>query len=571
MNIRWTVCDGIGPFFRACPPGKINWSKIPFSDVEKKLADANSGFWSRLKHDFKLYCQNVRACGFNVITLDDVAHLCEHDFYPEDLKTKINDYHARYTTLFDIANDEGLQVWITTDLMFWNASIEESVGRLEQKQRDFFIRSIEKILLQFKQIKGIILRFGESDGKDVDGDFVSHLCIRTPAQMRRWLKGLLPIMEKYQCWCILRTWSVGVYQIGDMMWNPATLEKSLRGVPTQQLILSMKYGESDFFRYLPLNIGFWLGDVPKIIELQGRREYEGAGRFPSFMGYEYETYRNELSHCSSLVGMMVWIQTGGWTQCRRLTFLEQEGIWNELNVRITVSLFQSTLSCDELLGKLTWPEHFPQWCQGHWIEFCRNSHEVIRRLFYVENFAYQRLFFRRVRIPPMLGITWDAIWIHPVLNEILKTYLGDTATVLIQRSWEAVAMVDQMLEKLDGHPRQQDIELLRNTAEVLALSREVAFGMEPHKNVPRLQMLAREKKSEEHYDIHLSQDSAMPNPSTSRWFRLLIRDRAEYRMLDQVFTLRLMSLLFPLVYRWKKKSIPKELRDQAMGIESLFK
>ena len=93
---------------------------------------------------------------------------------------------------------------------------------------------------------------------------------------------------------ILRTWTVGAYPVGDCIWHPQTLARCLEGISSPAFILSMKYGESDFFRYLPLNPQFFATKVQKMIELQARREYEGCGEYPSFIGGDCEHYARQL-------------------------------------------------------------------------------------------------------------------------------------------------------------------------------------------------------------------------------------------------------------------------------------
>ena len=64
----------------------------------------------------------------------------------------------------------------------------------------------------------------------------------------------------------------------------------------------MKHGESDFFRYLPLNRSFFRVKQRKLLELQARREYEGAGEYPSFIGWDCERFAEELSGCGKRRG-----------------------------------------------------------------------------------------------------------------------------------------------------------------------------------------------------------------------------------------------------------------------------
>ena len=74
--------------------------------------------------------------------------------------------------------------------------------------------------------------------------------IQKPAQARQLLLYLLPTCEKHSRRLIFRTWTVGAYRIGDLMWHRGTFTSVFDGLKSPSLVISMKYGESDFFRYL---------------------------------------------------------------------------------------------------------------------------------------------------------------------------------------------------------------------------------------------------------------------------------------------------------------------------------
>jgi hypothetical protein len=59
-----------------------------------------------------------------------------------------------------------------------------------------------------------------------------------------------------------------------------------------------------------LNKAFFHVKQAKIIELQARREYEGAGEFPSYIGADCEHFARELEGAENMVGMSIWCQTG---------------------------------------------------------------------------------------------------------------------------------------------------------------------------------------------------------------------------------------------------------------------
>ena len=153
---------------------------------------------------------------------------------------------------------------------------------------------------------------------------------------------MLPEFENRGRDLIFRTWTVGAHRIGDLIWHRGTLEKTLEGLDSPNLIVSMKHGESDFFRYLPLNRAFFRVKQRKIIELQARREYEGAGEYPSFIGWDCEHFAKELAHAENIAGISVWCQTGGWHRFRRRAFLEndQRDIWIRLNTAAAIGVFK---------------------------------------------------------------------------------------------------------------------------------------------------------------------------------------------------------------------------------------
>ena len=132
-------------------------------------------------------------------------------------------------------------------------------------------------------------------------------------------------------------------------------------------------------------------------------------------------------------------------------------------------------------------------------------------------------------------------------------------------------MVDEMLEIIGDHPLKEDLLLFRDTVEMLVLSRQIAFGHERESYYVRLHELIDRSRHPESYRCQLPKDYSPKSLSLMRCFKFFWRDRGKYRIFDHLFTLRLMAAVFPLIYKFKKKHIPTDLRDQAMGIESLFK
>lgn len=85
------LIDAISPFFIDYQKRVVNWSKIPFINLER----GNGLDEEKLRViylAFERFLQRISEIGYNAITLDDIAHLIDFDFYPAKFKSKIQQY-----------------------------------------------------------------------------------------------------------------------------------------------------------------------------------------------------------------------------------------------------------------------------------------------------------------------------------------------------------------------------------------------------------------------------------------------------------------------------------------------
>ncbi len=572
MGGPWLIVDGIAPFFREVARPRINWSKIPFADLEVD-GQPDPALLQRIESDFARYCERAAAYGFNAITLDDLAHLVDHPGYTRGLRGKIATYQTFYTRLFARAVEHGLRPLITTDLMFFNPALDRELARDPARIRAFLAGALAAFFGRFPEVAGVVTRIGETDGVDVRGSFRSELVIRSPRQARRYLRALLPVFEAHRRWWFFRTWSVGAYRIGDLIWNRETLHATFDGVRGDRLILSMKYGETDFFRYLPLNPQLFRGHLPRIVELQARREYEGAGEYPSFIGGDYEQYRNQLRRCPHLAGVMVWCQTGGWTRFRRLTFGANSSVWNEINTWTALRLFRDGVTAAEAVEQ--WRQRWaPRLDGGCLLRLLRLSEEVIMELLYTDDFARQKLFFRRFRVPPLLSVFWDHVLVNHPVRQFLRCFVTDGEAKVLQgqRALEKIREMHRMADEI-GLPAR-DLAFQYDTFAILAAAREYYFREFTPDIAARLSAM-RESYRARHdprYHIHLDfRPARIKRARLQRYLAILLRRRRGYRLVDQLFTVRLLGWIYPLVRRLSRAWTPEFSRTQAMGLDALFK
>ncbi len=565
------LIDGIGPFFRHHKAKRINWSKIPFAQIETENGLRPECLTS-IPEDFRTFVRRAKQLGYNGVTLDDVAHLVRCQNYPAALQAKIEAYRMLYGTLFEIAQQEGLHVYITMDVMFYNHSLQQLLGGSLKKTIAWLRQALAQLFGDFPTIAGIIMRFGETDGLDVAGDFQSRLVLKRPGQARLFLKQLLPMFEQHQRLLIFRTWSVGAYQIGDLIWNEQTFRAVFEGVDSSALVISMKYGESDFFRYLPLNRLFFVSDHQKIVEFQARREYEGFGAYPSFIGWDSESYVQQLKQAKNLVGASVWCQTGGWGKLRQLTFLRNSSPWVELNTSVLAKLWQGA-SCQEAVDAYVQKE-LPHVPKGAMLEFLRLSDEVIKELLYVRELAERQLFFRRLRLPPQLFVFWDRVIVDESMKEVLGHFVEDRQDA-IREAHLALDKLRQMRQLAQQHGiPTHGLKFQLATFEILAAVRAYFFDPDNVEVAAQLEALKRDYKRryKRSYSIRLDLDKA-PLPLTNRRWLIstLLRDRSRYRVFDRVVTIRMLGWGYPLASRYSRRLGPKFVHQQAMGLGAIFK
>ncbi len=571
MELR--IIDAIGPFFRDYRKRRVNWSKIPFSHLATEGPERPVQ-WQRIAADLDHLCRQVAALGYNAVTLDDVAHLVDHPWFEPEVRARVRVFREEFRQLFSLVRGHGLSLFVTCDCMATTPWIDERLDGSEADATTWFVRQLETFLEEFHEVAGVILRIGECDGNDVRDPLRSRILIKSSRQANRLLRALLPVFESHDRRLIFRTWTVGAHPIGDLIWNPARLAEVLHGIRSPALVLSMKPGESDFFRHLPLNPLFHATSLPKIVELQARREYEGAGEYPSFIGWQCERLLRELQGAQNLVGFSVWCQTGGWHRFRRLAFLDSSSRWIELNAAIAPLVLHQRLAVEDAIRSLAGPNRAEAA-----VELLRLADESIRHLLYIRGAAETPAYFRRVRIPPLLHVYWDSIFINRAMRDIVRSLVPDAEAALGEgeRAYENFPRMISLANELDWNP--EDVRFMQHTFRLIVLARRYFFLPE---NPELLERIATAKSGYKkrwpaglrpRYRVKTAPVALPLRTATLRLlFRVLLRRARGYRPLaDHLLTLRMLPWGYQWFHRHYPRALPKFIRKSAMGVQSLFR
>ncbi|MBD1400846.1 hypothetical protein [Pelovirga terrestris] len=570
------LIDGSAPFFVPFVDGqRKNWSKAPLDAL------INQGKISQHHRDLICaalvsYCDKARALGFTAITFDDLAHLVILDSYSALLKETVHSWRSLMQRAFAIAAAAGLRIFINTDLMFWNQYIEAAAGSRSGRDgrvRQIFVHCLEQLFTTFAEVSGIVTRIGEADGHDVDSPFKSRLWITSARQCNRWLQESLPVCEAHNTLLIFRTWSLGAFPIGDISWNETTEKAAFADIRSDAFVVSRKYGAADFFRYLPLNERITESRHAQIIELQARREYEGFGVFPAYVGRQYEEYREQLSTCPTLRGILVWCQTGGWSHFDRLTFLDNSSPWNELNTIAAIELFTTNRAAASIMRQFC-REQFSEQDAEIMIEIVEIFDRLVDRLWYFAPFARRQIWFRRLRVPPLLWIFWDTILVNQPLRLMFRAYLDSPAEIRNddREERELIRRLRLLIKQLSVE--QADLTLGGDSLRLLYSLRRFYLGNAGKKRIIKISARIERYRNKHPQGFIVESDYS---PFRIRWitagalFALLMRSESDYRIIDRALLIRLTGLVFPLLRRFQHQRIPELAERQAGGLDLFFR
>lgn len=541
--MKYSIIDAIGPFFNPSNT-PTNWSKVPFSLYENKK-DTTSDFEMVIKQ-FNSFIHHVKKHGYNSISLDDLPHMVALDLYNDKDKQMVSQFKQLYTKIIKIANNNNIKAFITFDLMYFNKEILQYTKNKDNKIINVLIDSLN-FLFNHYNIEGVITRIGECDGVDVQGIFKSKLTIKSPKQARKYLKKLLPIFEKNDKKLIFRTWTIGGSKAGDLIWNKKTFSKIFKDIKSPSLIISMKYGISDFFRNMDLNPLFFYGNQKKIIELQAKREYDFFGELPYYTGFDYEKYYSQLSNNKNLIGIMVWCQTGGWTKSNRLTFIHNSSPFTELNTISTINIFKGKKADDEIIKYFHKPEM---------VSFIKKYNQLSEKILYSQK--KKELHLNKVYVPPIIWAFWGNI----TINKFTTTF--------VNYFYDPIEISDKEFAKLENYSLKsggKDINFYIDTLKILYYCRKTLHN---EMNIEELRVRTNDYKK--NYSL-LSFNISDNNNSLilKTFFKIFVRNKKQYRIADIIILNRFLGLLVKIYLIINKKSAPSFVNQQAMPLSKIVK
>jgi hypothetical protein len=375
---------------------------------------------------------------------------------------------ARMETLMELAADSGLHTYLWTDMVALTPPLksyfDERFGSVDTENPDFwkiYGKSAEEAFEKFPLVDGIIIRIGEAGSvyNKPGWDYTSELYVRTDKAVKLMLEAFLEAAERYDRTIIFRTWSVGVGKIGDMHTNPETYQRVLGTIDSDHLVVSTKYCSGDFYSWHMFNPTLYQGAHRRITEIQAKREFEGFGAIPNFVGPLHQSaLQSFLGKNPKLEGVWVWTQYGGPLRAGPMTIYPFYGfnVINDVNVYAASRLMLDPYAdLDSIAGA---------WIRGYFgsdsllVEnltgFLNASYGVMLKGLYISEFARYDVRALGLEPPPMLWIfEWDILGASSAVFSNIYFITSDHFRDAVDEGFEAVqgaiALKELLLEVKD--------------------------------------------------------------------------------------------------------------------------
>lgn len=426
--------DISGPFYDPAKPFR-NWSALPFYQLDLALppyVDHAQLAWGLQRA--QAYLERIHAQGYTGIVIDNLAHLVSFERAPVRIyapdspyRQRAVAYRAAFGHLFDAATRRGMQVFVTADMQWSTPPVRRYVGRLSARNprlADINRWALEELFTTLPQVHGLVVRVGETGGAhDQGASYTGHMLYTTTRSLRALIQTLLPVCERHDRLLVIRTWSIGIGELGDLLWSPERYREVFAGYTSPHLLVSIKHGPSDFFRLLPHNPTLGLAGPRQIIELQNRREYELFGMIPSSVA---SLHQEVLGHARATngrcVGVWAWNSSGGWGGGQAALGTAGWSLWTELSSALTAALVRAP--------EMDTTRFVHTWCCAAFgpafgtavAEVYLESAAFVERGWYLGRFAHGAQTLGSIYLPTLLWV-W---WMRPTASLIVWAYLAST-------------------------------------------------------------------------------------------------------------------------------------------------
>jgi hypothetical protein len=491
------LADIAGAYYDPAKPFR-NWSSLPYYQL-----DTDDAPWYAAHHQLAQgtkqairYLERISSQGYTGIVLDNLAHLVGFEHAPvpiyapgDPYRVRAKTYRAGFAPLFHKASELGMQVFVTSDMQWSTPPLRQYVGKMtadNPRLAQVNQWALEDLFTMVPEVAGIVIRVGEAGGAHNQGaTYTGHMLYTSQQTLRSLIDTLLPVCERHHRLLIVRTWSIGIGELGNMQWSREQYNSVFADYTSPHLLVSIKHTPSDFFRHLPHNPTAGTRGPAQIVEMQNRREYELFGMIPNATtALHREVLHHQQTYNQQFAGIWAWNSTGGWGGGQAALGTNHEGwsIWTEINSAVTAALVH-TPDVDTNKVVQSWCEERFGGAFGQAIAALHaESETLIEQGWYIpKDHAPLEQSIGTIYLPSLLWV-W---WMRPTASLLIWSYLASavhTPTAIAQSqaaceraTWHADHLA--ALAPADNPQAQAVVASVYYFADVLGVAQDIRTFM----------------------------------------------------------------------------------------------
>ncbi|HHV20728.1 MAG TPA: hypothetical protein GXZ30_04205 [Propionibacterium sp.] len=430
----------------------------------------------RVAAEWRDYVDHVAAYGYNGVIINGFLEYVNFDHLGDGFEVYPADspYRARHEAMkrevgamWRYAHDLGLKVVFKSDMLALTGPLEAylqqqtNLDPTDPRLWEVYRAGFDEFFTDFDWVDGFMIRIGEGGSiyNHRGWDYFSALKVTDAEGVRTMLDVTTAVAAEHDARIYFRTWSVGVGDVGDMHTNPETYERLLGDFHRENLVVSTKFVMGDFDSWLPLNPTLRTGSQRRLVEVQGRREFEAFSSIPNDVGPLHQTALQTLQRDNpQLDGVWLWTQDGGPWRAGPMSLYLKTGNWKLYDLNVYAG------------ARLAWdPDADLDRVNGDWIRrtYSRDpgvvatvgavlaeSRAAVLDGLYIGPYAEQQVFALGLEPPPMMWIfKWDIVSGDSAALSAVYVATRGRVDEAIAAGERAVGAAERMRARLDGVDR----------------------------------------------------------------------------------------------------------------------
>lgn len=342
-------------------------------------------------------------------------------------------YRKYFGRLFMDVDSMGLDLILSTDMVVLTNELEEYLRSrphgMNPEKKEFWTayqKGIEELFAYFPFADGLQIRVGEAGSfyNRPNWPYRSELWVDDIDEVRTMLSAIHETCKKLDRILIFRSWTVGMGSVGDLHTDTAVYRQVFEGLDDSHLWVSTKFVQGDFYPFTPYNPTLSVGNQPRIIEFQARREYECFSSYPLWIvPYHQYALQQAIKDNPNIRGCWIWTMNGGPIRRSPMSLIPHTGDlqWIEMNAKGSAAImYDPFLDTDSLLNAYVLEEFGQDSVVNDLLtRMLKESHEISRSGLSFPTAVRNKIRGLGTDVPAGIYTYWDLVLASTAVNAIL--------------------------------------------------------------------------------------------------------------------------------------------------------